>query len=60
MEGSRASQAGYCRGQESVVWARECNMGDDETPYLLVSASPDNAIDSLYSDTFKGRFHYYL
>lgn len=34
-------------------------MGDDETPYLLVSASPDNAID-LFLTLEKGRFHYYL
>lgn len=48
MEGSGTSQAGYYRGQEPVVRARKCNMGDDETPYLLVSASPDNAIDLFF------------
>lgn len=38
VEGPWATQAGHCRGQESVVWARECDLEDDETSNLLVSS----------------------
>ena len=37
MEGSRSSQAGYCRVSESLVRTRKRGLEDDEAPDLLVS-----------------------